>query len=187
MIRFLMNGVNMNRKQIADNQKIVVGFFFIFFLAGIWMTHNSALFSVQVALFHAILLLNTYFSIRCFGRLTPVNAAWQSTVDVMLVLLYSILPFSFGFASLYILLLILLFAIATMKYALLIGIISDTKLIRRKIIIDVCGVLWNFIIFLVGSLGLLPIDLLLWVWVGVFAGMNLYLLKIRPMYCLTTP
>lgn len=182
-----MNGVNMSPKQIADNQKIVVGFFFIFFLVGMWTTRNSPVFSIQAVLFHANLLLNTYFSIKCFGRLTPVNAAWQKTVDIILVLIYSILPFCFGFASLYILLIMLLFAIATMKYALLIGAISDTKLVRRKIIIDVSGILWNFFVFLIGSLGLLPIDLLLWIWVLVFTGTNIFLLKVRPMYCLTTP
>jgi hypothetical protein len=187
MIRFRTNSGNMNRKQLAENQRIVTGFFVIFFFAGLWMTHTSSQFSVQAAIFHAILLLNTYFSIKCFGRLTPLRASWQGTVDMILVLIYAILPFCFGFASLYILLLILLFSVAAMKYALLIGFISDTVLLRRKIIIDVSGVLWNFSVFLIGSLGLLPIDFLLWMWVGVFAVMNIYLLKIKPMYCLTTP
>lgn len=176
----------MNHKQIAENQKIITGFFVLMYAIGLWISFMSTP-VVQVMLFHAVLLLNTYFSIRCFGKITPDRAPWQRSVDLCLVFLYAMLPFAMRFPSLYILLMILLFGIASLKYALLLGIIPDVALIRRKIIVDLSGLFWNYLIFVVGGLGLLSIDLLLWIWVGVFAAMNVYLLKIRPMYCLTTP
>lgn len=186
MIKFLTNLENMNHKQIAENQKTVTGFFVIMFFVGLFMTRPSQL-SVQTTLFHALLLLNTYFSIQCFGKITPERAPWQRTVDLCLVLMYSLLPFAMRFPSLYILLMILLFGIASLKYTLLLGVIPDVKLLRRKIAIDLSGVFWNYLVFVAGSLGLLSVDLLLWIWVVVFAVMNVYLLKIKPMYCLTTP
>lgn len=186
MIKFLTNLENMNHKLIAENQKTVTGFFVIMFIVGLLTTRPSQI-SIQATIFHAVLLLNTYFSIRCFGKITPDKAPWQRSLDLFLVLMYSLLPFAIRFPSLYILVMILLFGIASLKYTMLLGVIPDVRLLRRKIAIDLSGVFWNYLIFVAGSLGLLPVGLLLWIWVGVFMVMNWYLLKIKPMYCLTTP
>lgn len=187
MIKFLMNGVNMNRKTIADNQNIIVGFFFVFFLAGLWTLRADLASSTQVILFHCVLLVNTYFSIKCFGRLTPSTAPGQNAIDALLILMYGVLPFALAMPSLYVVLVMLLFLIASFKYTLLLGIISDLRLMKRKITIDLVGVFWNFFIFIFGGFGLISVDALLWLWVGVFFVSNIYLLKIKPMYCLTTP
>lgn len=182
-----MNGEIMNRKIIAQNQNIVVGFFTLFFVIGLWLARAQISSSLQVILFHAILLVNTYFSIQCFGKMTPENATSQKVIDILLVILYVLLPFTFSYVSLYILIVLLLFVVATAKYVFLLGVISDLQLLKRKILIDLSGVTWNYLVFLFGSLGLMSIDLLLWIWVIVFAGMNIYFLKIKPMYCLTAP
>lgn len=187
MIAFHTNGENMNHKLIAQNQKIVVGFFVLFFAVGLWLTRSQISSSLQVILFHVILLVNTYFSIQCFGPMTPDHAPGQKAIEIFLVLLYFVLPLTFPFVSLYILIVLLLFLVATVKYALLLGVIPDLRLVRRKILIDLTGVVWSYFIFMVGSLGLISIDLLLWIWVIAFAVTNVYLLKIKPMYCLTTP
>lgn len=161
--------------------------FSVFFLIGIWLVRSDLANALQMIIFHAVLLVNTYFSIQCFGRMTPDNAPGQKAIDGFLALIYLLLPFSFVFASLYILLMLLLFLTATAKYAFLLGVISDVRLLRRKILVDLSGAAWNYLVFMIGSLGLIPVDVLLWIWVGVFAAMNVYLLKIKPMYCLTTP
>lgn len=187
MTVFLMNGENMNRKQLAQNQSFIVTIFSIFFLIGVWFVRSDIANALPLVVFHAVLLINTYFSIQCFGRMTPENARGQKVINGFLFLIYLLLPFSFAFASLYILLMLLLFLVASAKYAFLLGVISDTRLLRRKIIVDLSGAAWNYLVFMVGSVGLIPVDVLLWIWVGVFAAMNVYLLKIKPMYCLTTP
>lgn len=182
-----MNGVNMNRKTIADNQNIIVGFFVVFFLAGLWTLRTDLADSMQVILFHGILLVNTYFSIQCFGRLTPSTAPGQNAIDALLILMYVILPFAMAMPSLYVLLVMFLFLVASFKYALLLGIINDLRLMKRKILVDLVGVFWNFFIFILGGFGFISTDALLWLWVIVFFVSNIYLLKIKPMYCLTSP
>lgn len=187
MIKFHMNGENMNLNVISRDEKIVTGFFVLFFLIGLWFIRDQLFQNVQVIVFHGVLLVNTFFSIECFGKMTPQGLRSQRIIDASLVVLYAILPFTFVFPSLYILLLILLFLVASLKYILLLGIISDIRLLRRKIAVDVGGALGNFFIFFIGSLGVLPVDVLLWVWLALFVVANVYLLKIKPMYCLTTP
>lgn len=177
----------MNHKTVAQNEKIVVGFFTLFFFIGLWLVRAQLADSAQVILFHAVLLVNTYFSIKCFGIITPSRLRHQQAIDTMLVLLYMVLPFAFAIPSVYVLLVMLLFLVASMKYTLLLGIIPDIKLLRRKIAIDLGAVFWNFFIFIFGGMGFISVDLLLWIWVGFFIVANIYLLKLKPMYCLTSP
>jgi hypothetical protein len=177
----------MNLNAISRNERIVTGFFVLFFLVGLWLIRDQVPQNLLVIVFHGILLINTFFSIECFGKMTPPGLRSQRVIDGLLVLLYAVLPLTFALPSLYILLVVLLFLVASLKYTLLLGVVSDIKLLRRKISIDLGGALWNFFIFIIGGIGLLPVDLLLWIWVIVFALLNVYLLKIKPMYCLTAP
>jgi hypothetical protein len=181
----------MNRKLIAQNPNIIAGAFFVFFLIGLWMTRmqilDSLTYSAQVVLFHTILLANTYFSIQCFGRITPSDDRWQQFFDYVLIVVYAVTPFMLTKPGMYTLLMVFLFLIASMKYVRLIGVISDMKLVKRKIVIDLTGLFWSYCIFFLGSFNVIPLDILLWIWVGVFAISNYYLLRIKPMYCLTSP
>jgi hypothetical protein len=186
-----MNLENMNRKEIAQNQNIIAGAFFVFFLIGLWVTRFDlflyASYSIQIVLFHAILLLNTYFSIQCFGRVTPPDDRWQWFFDAVLIVIYATSPFMMTQPVIYLLLMMSLFLIASLKYVRLIGEIHDTVLVKRKITIDLTGVFWNFAMFFFCLIQPVWTSSLLWIWLIVFAVSNYYLLKIKPMYCLTSP
>ncbi len=175
------------KPDVAHDPRMLVGFFSIFFLIGVYAIRSQLPSALPMIFFHATLLVNTFYSIECFGPRTPVFAHGQGIVDFFLVSIYVLSPFFLGSPSVYLLSVTLLFIIASLKYTLLIRVIADLRLMQRKLVIDLCGVLWNFCAFLLLSSGLIAPALLLWIWASGFAGMNIYLLKIKPMYCLTAP
>lgn len=176
----------MNSKAISENPYLIVGFFSVCFIVGIFASRDGMLGALPMIFFHAILLVNTFFSIRRFGPLTPEHAHGQKATDLVLVLIYAVLPFVFWSASLYLVLATMLFIVALFKYAFLLGIVPKLELLRRKIIIDICGVLWNVFAMTCFALATFaiqrPAQGVLWIWTIVFAAMNVYWLGIKPMY-----
>jgi hypothetical protein len=186
MIRFRTNGENMKR-DVIHNPRMLIGFFSIFFIFGLFVNRSHLQGALPMILFHATLLVNTYFSIECFGPRSPIIASGQGVIDFCLVSMYAITPLYIGSPGAYLICVTLLFLIATLKYTLLLGVITDVRLLRRKISIDISGVLGNFCTFLLVGSGLILPELMLWIWASGFVGLNFYLLKIKPMYCLTAP
>jgi hypothetical protein len=175
------------KRDVIHNPRMLIGVFSAFFVFGLFMNRSHLTTVLPLIFFHVTLLVNTYYSIECFGPRSPIIANGQGVIDFCLVVMYAILPLCLGSDGSYLLGVTLLFLIASLKYTLLLGVVPDVRLLRRKISIDISGTLWNFCTFLLFSSGLILPDLLLWIWVSGFVGLNFYLLKIKPMYCLTAP
>ncbi len=130
-------------------------------------------------IFYAVLVLNTFFSIRFYSALQPKNAS-QFLIDAVLVILYAVLalslgrPVAFAYAALW------LFMMAPQKYALMLGFVPHTVLLRNKILIDLSGT-----VLCAAILGATIAGYSLaaaWALAGLFVLANVYLLLIRPMY-----
>jgi hypothetical protein len=130
--------------------------------------------------FYGILLLNTYYSVRCFAALAPPDNRLQRLIDLTLIGIYASLAASLGEPLRFVGTATVLFAVATLKYTVLIGRVSADALLARKLRVDALGTIacaWA----LGGMLGGHPSEAA-WLLTGACAVANVYLLWVRPLY-----
>jgi len=128
---------------------------------------------------YAVLVVNTYFSIRFWGALQP-NDFRQLLIDAVLVLAYLALAFSMGEPTYFSLAALCLFILAALKYVLMRGRTSYGAVVERKIRIDALGAL-SCAVLISGMLLGYALEAT-WLFAIGFAIANVYLLLIRPMY-----
>jgi len=130
-------------------------------------------------LFYAVLVANTFFSIRFFAALPPADRD-ERLIDGLLVVAYCGLAAAIGAWTVFALVSTLLFALAIAKYARLFGIVQRPDILRTKIAIDATG------LALCGATAVAAVLAspfwAAWLQAGVFAVANVYLLLVRPMY-----
>lgn len=122
---------------------LVTALFSVFGLIGLF---GSSWNSFRFVLF-ALLLVHTFFSVRCFSALIDPRDLRQNMVDVLLVIAYFLTGAFMNSGSLFYMGWIALFFLATLKYILLIGRLDHPKLLRRKLIADVGGLALGFFVF----------------------------------------
>jgi hypothetical protein len=148
-------------------------------VAGALLTVRDWGASSPLLAFHALLLLHTFFSIRCFASIAPRPTAAQILLDGVLVGFYVFLPFQFADPTRYLCASIALFLVAIIKYALMLGTPGWTMLLTHKMILDLlasltCGAA------LAGLMAGVP-HVLSW-WLGVFFISHIYILAVRKFY-----
>lgn len=131
------------------------------------------------ALFYAVLLLNTYQSIRLFAHIEPRDIL-QAIFNAVLVALYCALALSIGEPIRFPLLSLAVFVAATPKYWFMLGKIGHDAYLWRKIRIDLSGVALTALSALLAVAGF-PLSAA-WLLALVFACANIYHLWLRPMY-----
>jgi glycosyltransferase involved in cell wall biosynthesis len=158
---------------------IVTAFFGALGICGIFF-HGYGHASPLLVVFYAVIVINTYYSIALFSRLVPDNDRKQNIVDAVLVATYAVLAFSFASPLAFTLAVTALFAVATLKYVLLMNILDHPMLLRRKIVIDSLGILLGLLASLGVFFGYKEASLLLLA--SIFFIANVILLFIKPMY-----
>lgn len=139
-------------------------------------------FALPSFLFYLLLLVNTFFSIRCFSTITPPSIE-QSTVDLTLLLLYFVMASTFGNPFFFLLSNVAMFAVATLKYSLLLGKTSHDTQLRYKIIMDGIGTISaTFCLLITILLEHTHPQLGLWIWTIGFIFGNAYVFFVRPLY-----
>ncbi len=134
--------------------------------------------------FHVLLLINTYFSVRCFSSIPESESVSQKVVDLLIVITYLLLATQFSNPIAYLTLAMIMFLIATFKYVLMLDAKSYRALLKRKIRIDVlCAVACGLALIGVWSGQSM---MALWVWCGVFVMGNVYVLWMNKLYELKT-
>lgn len=100
--------------------------------------HEGSFFAHSLGLY-LLLLVHTFVSIRCFSALIDPKDKRQITIDVLLVGCYFGLGLSVAQEFFFWYWWCLLFALATLKYAMLVGRLPHPVLLRRKLMADVGG------------------------------------------------
>lgn len=131
-------------------------------------------------IFYITLVLNTYYSIRLFASITPKEDLTQHTIDTVLVLLFFGLSATFAYPVAFAFINICLFTLAALKYTLLLRIVPHERLLKRKISIDIIGIIMGLAVLAGVMLGYEYTTA--WCLAVVFIIANIILLKIRPMY-----
>ena len=132
--------------------------------------------------FYAILVLNTFFSVRVFSAIIPKDNIVQNVIDIGIVVpLYFILAFQFQNPLGFVATATALFAILVIKYSLLLNILpTHRRLLRKKIFVNTLGLLLLGASSLMVALGhtlFTP-----FFYTIIFALANIYLLTINPLY-----
>jgi hypothetical protein len=131
------------------------------------------------AFFYAVLVLNTFLSIRFFDGLPPRERD-ERIIDAVLAVLYVSLAVTIGNPAWFAAVSTMLFAAAVAKYWLLLPVMPRPKLLRRKMRIDALGALLGALTLIASLLA----DALAAAWAQaiLFAAANFYFLMVRPMY-----
>ena len=170
----IMNLTYANKKATLAS----LAFFAIFVWAAKYIVVDWEL-SLPLAIFYVILILNTYFSVKLFSGITPKDNILQNIIDIILGTFYVLMllnlnsPVSFYFLTL------ALFIFACMKYTFLLGVIDYPALLKRKIFVDLLGVLGCVIIL---ALAVFNYSFAGWLFAGGFFIANIFVLWLWPIY-----
>ena len=129
--------------------------------------------------FHCLLLLNTYFSIRCFSSVATSKTTAQIAIDAILAGMYVYLAFQFTDPTRYLVASTVLFLIADIKYALVLGTPGYEKLLKRKMLLNLLAAV-TCILALFGLAA--GIHQSLGWWLAAFLLANVYLLGVSNWY-----
>lgn len=130
-------------------------------------------------IFYIVLVVNTFFSVRLFSKIIPWSMT-QFLVDTVLILLYVGAAFAMGRPLLFPFLTLYMFMAAVFKYTVVLHGIPHNGLLKRKILIDLTGVVLCGVCAGLAVAGY-PVESA-WFAAIAFSLANLYLLLIRPMY-----
>lgn len=146
-----------------------------------WLMVTDWSISLPLVIGYAMLLFNTYFSIRYFSSRQAARDYRQWISDAALVIIYLLLAFSLDDAMYFVGLTALLFVVATLKYVELFGHAPVHTPLRRKIRVDSLGI----VVTTVAALTMLwsTYDrIVTWVMIIFFIIANLDVLWVRPLY-----
>jgi len=154
----------------------------VFFLAGAyaWTRMPDWRTALPFGIFYATIVFNTYFSVKLFSSITDPKNGAQIFMDAILVVLYAYLAWSMGDALHFAFAGALLFLAATAKYALLLGLTEQSKLLKKKILVDTSGTTL-FVLALYGVIAGYPVQSI-WALAIVFVVANVILFSVWPLY-----
>lgn len=135
---------------------------------------------IPLLIFHGLLLINTFLSVRCFSAIIPPHNTTQNILDDILAGIYLAVPFALGNSLLFVFGITVLFIIATIKYIFLWNTLPHSRLLRRKLTVEAMGVVLCATTLMSIWLGyeLMATS----VWAGIFLIANIYLINISPLY-----
>lgn len=148
-------------------------------LAGLLFTAGSPSSKLPMGIFYALLIVNTYFSVKLFGAITVYDRK-QNLIDCVLFLFYLGMAFSVGKPALFAFLLAVFFAVATLKYVFMLGAVPHPQLLKRKITADILGTMFGLAVF--GGVVLGYETFSLWAMAAVFGLANVGMFFVYPLY-----
>lgn len=175
------NSIDKTNKKGAEIKAWVVSSFFALAFIVTWIFDSFDWHkAIPLAIFYAVFIFNTFFSIRCFARITPPYSFVQSIIDFILASLYIAVAINIESPAYFIFFTLLIFAISSLKYTLLIGNIGYDSILKRKILIDMIGVCGCT--FVIGGILIGYVRTSIWAWAAIFILANVILFYFWPFY-----
>jgi hypothetical protein len=135
--------------------------------------------ATPLLLFYVLLLIHTFFSIRCFSAVIPASPTSQRVIDTILLILYLALTFLFEYAFAFTATLIIFFALSTLKYHLAPPSPHHAHILR-KARINALALMPIAAVALGAYAGYSPAAL--WGGLAIYLAVSVYLFWIRPLY-----
>jgi hypothetical protein len=170
--------------EAIDKEILATGLFAAAGIVGLFLSEADWAARAPTALFYAVLVVNTWFSVRFFSRLPPIDRD-EALIDGFLTVLYVGLAFAIGRNIPFIAIATVMFFAAVSKYALLLRIMDLPRTLWRKMAIDSLGGLLC-LVALIGALSGYEIEST-WALALVFLVANVFLLLVQPMYRVFDP
>lgn len=146
------------------------------------LTVKNLAYSLPALILYAGLVINTYFSIRCFSSITPENDNMAKIVDIGLAVLYFVLASAFNNIQNFLMVAVFLFELAVIKYIMLLRISAPEhrNLVQKKILLDMLGVISSSLALTLTLLGysFFPI----WFLALLLLSADIYLIILVPFY-----
>ena len=157
----------------------VVALFALIALGAIFFRAPLDSFLVPHTIFYTVLLVNTFYSIRFWAAIQPQDSS-QMLIDGILAVTYIALALSIGRPISFAIAALALFIAAPIKYMLMLGKIPRAALLGKKIAIDGAGtaICTLVLVLTLSGYGLVSA----WIFAISFTLVNIYLLRINPMY-----
>lgn len=168
------------KKQARMKAWLVSGFFALVFIVTWTVESFDWHLAIPLAIFYAVFVFNTFFSIRCFSSITPVYSWIHGILDLILVSLYIGMAINVRALPYFIFFCLLIFAVSSIKYILLLGNLEYDHIIKRKILIDILGVCGTSLV--IGGIFAGYPRFSLWAWVLIFILANIILFTLWPFY-----
>ncbi len=151
-----------------------------FGVAGIILFVHDWVASSALIVFYALLVTNTYFSVNYFSRIIPNRLPSQVFIDTTLLILHVALAATLGNPTYFVIVLIALFSVATLKYTMALPKVAAPNLLYRKIKIDALGTI-AAVLALCGIIAGYPLGAPVAL-ATIFFFANVHLLGLRPLY-----
>ncbi len=171
-----------NLMNLTSTQKATV-LFVLFLLASAWSwmfkvtdTANA----LPLTLFYLTITINTFFSVKLFSSIIPPGDPIQIIIDTILILLYFVMAFFLGNPITFVFFTLLLFITASTKYSFLLNQLPHPRLLKKKILIDLSGVLMSTLTL--GGIILGYSWISTWAFSIVFIIANILLFFVWPLY-----
>jgi glycosyltransferase involved in cell wall biosynthesis len=168
------------KKQAGRKAWIISGFFALAFIITWTVESFDWHLAIPLAIFYAVFVFNTFFSIKCFSSITPPYSFIHGILDLVLVSLYIGMAINVRAVPYFIFFCLLIFAVSSIKYTLLLGSIEYDHIIKRKILIDILGVCGTSLV--IGGIFAGYPRFSLWAWVLIFILANVILFIFWPFY-----
>lgn len=173
--------LNPNLWHPTTKAAVVTALFSVAGLIGCYTANANWPYVMPMLVFYIVLTINSFFSIRLFSTITPVEDATQRILDLVLMAVYFLLAYSFDNTKMFLIITLFLFIVAPLKYSfLLLGKVPYPKLLKKKITIDLLGTLLAASVIAGFEAGYTYESA--WALAIIFTAANVYLLFIDPMY-----
>lgn len=136
--------------------------------------------ALPLAIFYAVFVFNTFFSIRCFSRITPPYSFIHGILDLILLALYIAMAINVKALPYFVFFCLLIFAVSSIKYTFLLGSVEYDEMIKRKVLIDILGVCGLSLV--IGGIFAGYPQYSIWAWVIIFILANIILFTFWPFY-----
>ena len=170
-----------NIKKVAEIKAWIVSSIFAIAFIITWIFESFDWHkAMPLAIFYIVFVFNTFFSIRCFSRITPPYSWVHGTLDLILVALYVAVSINVRAVPYFIFFTLLIFAVSSIKYTMLLGDIEHDHIFKRKILIDMLGICGLSLV--IGGIFAGYAQYSLWAWVIIFVLANIILFITWPFY-----
>jgi hypothetical protein len=136
--------------------------------------------SLPLGIFYALLVVNTFPSVRLFSSIIPQDNGKHALADILIAMTYVSLVISFGNPEQFALCALVLFLVAAGKYSLMVEETPHPNLVQRKVRVDLLGAFLCACVLAAMILGYPVFGA--WALAIIFSLANVYVLGLRPLY-----
>lgn len=141
---------------------------------------ENQLLRTALVILYCLLIINTFFSVRFFMQITPLRDWRQQLMNTLLLVIYILLATKFDEPLTFVILIALLFSMATVKYILLAWVIQEKLVLQKKILVDAFGTIVSILVVL-GVAGGYEI-LAIFIGGAIFLIADIYVITVKSIY-----